>query len=222
MQVPPQWAFVMQPVCATKTLRTHHHELLLRNLEDLSGHIAVLVHAEENGFIPIVDFYALTSAIELLERDPGRRLSVNISSLTVETLCDEFMSRIICESTVTARLTVELTETRKPDMAKTVLFRNLLEKRNIGFSIDDYGPGCSLGIDEIRLLRPDEVKLSAAALAAAMSGDTSWIERALTIGARVVAECIDTQEKLAFVREIGVGLVQGYIIHHSELTGAST
>lgn len=210
----------MQPVCVTKTLRTHHHELLLRNLEDLSGHGAVLVHAEENGFIPIVDFYALTSAIELLERDPAKRLSINISSFTVESHGDEFMARILCGSAVASRLTVELTETRKPDVAKTMLFRDQLEKRGICFSIDDYGPGYGLSIAEIRSLRPDEVKLSAAALATAMSGDTSWIDRALAIGALVVAECIDTQEKLAFVREIGVGLVQGYIIHHSEPSGA--
>lgn len=214
MQNPPRWAFVMQPVCVTKTLRTHHHELLLRNLEDLSGHGPVLVHAEENGFIPIVDFYALTSAIESLERDPEKRLSVNISSFTVENLGNEFLDRIVCDSVVSSRLTVELTETRKPDMARTILFREQLEKRNICFSIDDYGPGYGIGIDDIRSLRPDEVKLSAAALAAAMAGDTSWVEQALKIGVRVVAECIDTQEKLAFVREIGITLVQGYIIHH--------
>lgn len=209
----PSWAFVMQPICVAQNLETHHHELLLRNLEDLAFHGEVIQHAERNGFISIVDFYAASSAIESLERDPLLHLSVNVSSHTVETLGAEYVERIPVTPSICSRLSVELTETRAPEVAAVVAFRGRLMDRGIGFSIDDFGPDYPLDLTQVRNLRPDEIKLSGAALAHAMAGDCSFIDQVMSLGCRVVAECIDTPAKLEFVRNHGIDLVQGYIIH---------
>lgn len=204
----------MQPICVARSLETHHHELLLRNLEDLSSHGEAIQHAERNGFIPIVDFYAASSAIESLERNPLLHLSVNVSSHTVETLGSEYVERIPDTPSICSRLSVELTETRAPEMAAVVAFRGCLMDRGIGFSIDDFGPDYPLDLTQVGALQPDEIKLSGAALAHAMAGDFTFFEQVMSLGCRVVAECIDTPEKLEFVRNHGIDLVQGFIIHH--------
>lgn len=203
----------MQPVCEARSLETHHHELLLRNLEDLASHGRTIHHAERNGFIQIVDYYAASSAIESLKQDPLLRLSVNVSSHTVEALGAEYVERIPANPSICSRLSVELTETRAPQMASVLAFRGRLMDRGIGFSIDDFGPDYPLDLAQVRDLRPDEIKLSGVALALAMEGDFTFFEQVMTLGCRVVAECIDTPEKLEFVRDYGIALVQGYIIH---------
>lgn len=213
MCVPPSWAFVMQPVCDTATLRVHHHEMLFRNLDDLSGHGALLEHAEATGYIQVVDFYAMTVAIDALREDARLAVSVNVSSFTIEHMGAEFLQRIACSDDVARRLTVEMTETRHPDMASTLAFRDLLRRRGFAFSIDDFGPGCGLGTESLRALQPDEIKLSGCALRAAIDGNSRWLDVAMNSGVPVVAECIDSQEKLAFVRERGIHRVQGYIIY---------
>lgn len=212
--MPPVLEYVMQPICESRSLKIHHHEMLLRNLDDISAHGALIEHAETNGFIPILDFFAATSAIRALDLDPALRVSVNISSYTVEHLADDFLSRIPFAPSIASRLTIEMTETRAPDMDKTRAFRERLAERGIGFSIDDFGPQCGMGYDEMMWLRPDEIKLSGCALTAAMAGNTRHIDQAISSNIRVVAECIDTPEKLEFVRQQDIALVQGYIIHH--------
>lgn len=204
----------MQPICEARTLKIHHYELLLRNIEDMSLHGKVIQDAESSGFIPLLDFFALTSAVESLQNSQTIRLSVNVSPVTIDTVADEFLARIPLDSCIASRLTVEMTETRVPDMDKARAFREKLGERGITFSIDDFGPAHSMNHGDIMALCPDEIKLSGSAVERAVRGDPTHIDLALATRATVVAECIDSTEKLEYVRKREVALVQGYIINH--------
>lgn len=208
------WQFVKQPICESRSLEIHHYELLLRNVDDFSAHGPVIEDAELKGFVPVIDFYALTSAIESLEKAELARLAINVSSHTIDHLAAEFLSRMPPGKQIISRLIVEMTETRNPNFEKTVSFRRQLAAIGAEFSIDDFGPGHGFSHAQILQLAPDEIKLSGAALDIAMSGDCEWIEMAQACGCRVVAECIDSAGKLSFVRKHDLDLVQGFIINH--------
>lgn len=213
MLISSPWAFVRQPVCETRTMRISRYEMLLRNLGDLSDHGRVLQHAETTGFIPLVDCYAASTALHLLEAEPTLMLSINVSAVTVDVLGSEFVTRLGAGLHTLPRLTIELTETVEPDMAKALAFREALRQYGITFSLDDFGPGYPIGLDEIRALRPDEIKLSGDALLAAINGDPTWLVQARAITPQVVAECIDTEAKRSFTNHHDIPLIQGYIVH---------
>lgn len=194
-------------------MRISRYEMLLRNLGDLSDHAPVLQNAESAGFIPLVDCYAASTALHLLEAEPALFLSVNVSAVTVDTFGAEFVARLGAGLHALPRLTIELTETVEPDMAKVLVFREALRQYGITFSLDDFGPGYPIGLDDIRALQPDEIKLSGDALLAAVDGDPTWLVQARAITPQVVAECIDSNAKRSFANHHDIPLIQGHIVH---------
>ena len=115
------------------------------------------------------------------------------------------------------RLLVELTETSEIDdlgAATTTLAQ--LRERGIKVCLDDFGAGAA-GFRYLQQLPVDFVKIDGAFVQAAEHGArgrgmvASMVELAASVGARTVAEMIETEEQATLMRELGVEHGQGWL-----------
>jgi EAL domain-containing protein (putative c-di-GMP-specific phosphodiesterase class I) len=149
------------------------------------------------------------------------RLCINIHGKTLSTDADFLadFSRITEEHDVPpARLTLEIVE--HSDSWATALFhRNLEALRQLGvsLSIDDFGIGYS-NLHRLLECRPDYCKIERY-FVAGCDRDPRRIDilRAVSqlahrFAARVIAEGVETAAELAVVNELGIELVQGFLL----------
>ena len=115
-------------------------------------------------------------------------------------------------------LELELTESRLlEDMERTKSVFNELRERGITIAIDDFGTGYA-SMTYLRELPIDSIKIdrSFVALATEHGYDSTVIEALLTIGRTlnlaVVAEGVETEEQLEYVRARGCDLAQGFLL----------
>ncbi len=210
-------AIVVQPIIHLASGRAHAFEALAR-FE--SGATSSPLHwfalAEEFGLRPELELACLEAALSLLDELPsGALLSVNLSG---SLLLDPRTLGLLAEPLDISRLIVELTEnTLVEDTPELRLAIQSLRKRGAHLAVDDMGAGYS-GLRQITTVEARYLKLDRSlitgidasperqALVAALVG---YAER---IGGSLVAEGIETATELAAVRELGVPLVQGYLL----------
>jgi len=151
---------------------------------------------------------------------PGLTLSVNISAKTLDnfTFVDRAVELCAFHHVSNTRLIFELTESST--MADPVASLDLLTRlRMKGFqlSIDDFGTGFSSMIQLVRLPF-SEIKVDKSFVMTAMSSQESRsvirsiVELGNSLGLKSVAEGVEDAETLAFLREVGCDLAQGYYI----------
>ncbi len=182
---------------------------------------AFIPDAEKAGLIGALDAWVLRRACAEAASWPGEaRVSVNISA-------DWFSSGDIAGLVVDAlarsglapgRLVLELTErtlVQHPEAARAGLMG--LRALGVRTSLDDFGTGySSLGylysfaFDEVKLDRSFVEGLSHNPRAEAVCRAVLDLGRAL--GMQVCAEGIETPPQLAFLREAGCNLLQGYLL----------
>jgi EAL domain-containing protein (putative c-di-GMP-specific phosphodiesterase class I) len=182
--------------------------------------------AERSSLILEIERWVLTRVCERLaewkrrEPDCARRIAVNISGrhLTEGDLLADIDAVLDMTGADPALLELELTETRLlEDMDRTKLVFNELRERGITIAIDDFGTGyssmtylCELPIDAIKIDR------SFVSQATELGYDATVIEALLTIGRTldlvVVAEGVETEEQLEYVRARGCNLAQGFLL----------
>jgi diguanylate cyclase len=146
--------------------------------------------------------------------------ALNISAPLL--LSDSFSAALLyvlqCADVPASSLIFEVTESAAisdPERAQAAL----LAYRELGISIsmDDYGTGQST-LSYFRTLPISEVKIDRSFVAAAHRdrGDAilvrSTVELAHELGLKVVAEGVEEQATLEFLRTIGCDLAQGYLI----------
>lgn len=156
------------------------------------------------------------------EHNRNRRLFVNLD--TDQILQEKLLMRLLEGTPHMTRLVLEWTE--KPS-GKAELERAagiLLELRaefGVNICVDDFGAGMD-GIRRLQLCKPDIVKIDGNLLHAARGHTpTQVLYRHIAnllkdAGAITVAEWIETPEDLAFARDAGVELGQGYRWPHAE------
>jgi EAL domain-containing protein (putative c-di-GMP-specific phosphodiesterase class I) len=115
-----------------------------------------------------------------------------------------------------ALLGIEVTERQLARRADDIA-TDLLELHGLGVSlaVDDFGTGYA-SLDYLRRFTFDEVKIDRSFVAGI--GDqtdeaviSSIIALAGSLGLTVVAEGVETQQQLEFLRELGCGVSQGYL-----------
>jgi diguanylate cyclase (GGDEF)-like protein len=208
---------VVQPIIHLASGRAHAFEALAR-FE--SGATSSPLHwfalAEEFGLRPELELACLEAALSLLEELPeDALLSVNLSG---SLLLDPRTLGLLAEPLDVSRLIVELTEnTLVEDTPELHLAVEGLRRRGAQLAVDDMGAGYS-GLRQITTVEARYLKLDRSlitgidsspgrqALVAALVG---YAER---IGGALVAEGIETEPELAAVRQLGVPLVQGYLL----------
>lgn len=211
-----------QPIIELTTGRISHYELLLRMEGDngliLPGQFIEI--AERFGLIRAIDRWVVRSAIRIAGERPQLRFTANLSA---KALTDSDLLRLIRQELQTHRvdpdrLVFEITETAAiSDLRQAIQFTAAVQDLGCGFALDDFGAGFTsfntlrtlpvtyLKIDGsfVRNLADDPVNQQ---LVASMS------EMARAMGKKTVAEFVETEGALNYLRKCGVDYAQGYYI----------
>lgn len=211
-----------QPVVhAGRPDRIAFQEGLLRVL-DSSGRV---IPAAE--FIPAVertelgrqlDCRALEMGLAMLAREPGLRLSVNMSARSIgyPPWMDTLRAGLSGDPTVGERLILEITESSAMVMPDTVqVFMADLQAQGIAFALDDFGAGYTA----FRYLRDfyfDIVKIDGQFIRNVHAdADNQVLTEALISIARhfemfTVAENVECAADADFLRAVGIDCMQGF------------
>jgi EAL domain-containing protein (putative c-di-GMP-specific phosphodiesterase class I) len=129
----------------------------------------------------------------------------------------EMMRKVIEETGIRpAKLEIELTETAiMDDMRNAIEVLHELHKLGVSLSIDDFGTGYS-SLSYLRQLPVQRIKIDRSFISEVHSADAAAaIARAVvtlgqSLGLEVVAEGVENEEQLNYLREINCDEAQGY------------
>ena len=218
----------IQPIMELATGNINHFEALLRlHPTDSSGTIApgVFIPAlEKAGQIHMLDRWVIKQSIELLSGHAWlAQLAVNLSG---RAFADPKLLPFIKEQLRTYevdpnRVIFEITETASvANINQTQRMIHQLRRLGCHFALDDFGTGfCSFHY--LRHLPADYLKLDGSYIKNIVDNDLdrtmvrSMNEIAHLLGKKTIAECVETDEILSYLKEIGVDYVQGHSIGHA-------
>ena len=224
-----QFFLVLQPIVDAVTLEPVGAEALLRwrrpGLGETLPHDFIPI-AERTGAILDLERWVLEQAVGLLREwriDPATarlQLTVNISGRHIvdgglSDLLEVLCRRARIDPTL---LHLEITETHLvADIARASAVVDDLREQGVKVAIDDFGTGYS-SMSYLHRLTVDTMKIDRVFIAGMTRNmlDRSIVELLLrlgdSLGMRVVAEGVDSEEKLEMLREMGCHLVQGFHI----------
>jgi FOG: EAL domain len=222
-----QFGLWFQPVLDTRTGSIHHYESLARFPELPSGRtpLETITLAEETGLIVNFDLAMVEKVVEWMSKNlytavQGKSIiAINISGRSVNSL--SFLASIdqIVKANpwINRRIVFEITEfTRMTDLRSANNFIQRL--RNDGFfvCIDGFGSGAA-HFSYLASLDVDMVKFDGAAIRDAMAAPKgraflrAVVDLCRELSVATVAEDIEEEAGLRFVRQCGVHYVQGYL-----------
>jgi diguanylate cyclase (GGDEF)-like protein len=180
--------------------------------------------AEEAGLIPSIGRWVLRTACRhvrewLDEGLPAVRVSVNVSprQLQGQNLLSEVLGALTASRIPPALLGIEITESSlmAEDLGVVETLR-AIHRTGVTLSVDDFGTGySSLGyllrfpLDALKLDRAFVQGVTDEADKRAITEAVLAMARGLEL--RVVAEGVETEEQLRFLRERGCPLAQGFL-----------
>jgi EAL domain-containing protein (putative c-di-GMP-specific phosphodiesterase class I) len=212
-----------QPVVHLVTRQVHHYEALLRPIFT-PGHPVqttqdFVTFAEAVGLSEELDWAVMQQAVIAVGDSPHVSVAVNVSGLSMQSV--PFRKRMLGllgpSGGVGGRLLVELTETADiQDVASAAESVAHLRAASVSVCIDDFGAG-SAAFRYLREFRVDYVKLDGAYVRGALHNARehgfllSMVELANFVGAKVIAETIETEPQAKLMREVGVEYGQGWL-----------
>ncbi|MDX1561989.1 MAG: EAL domain-containing protein [Gammaproteobacteria bacterium] len=217
-----------QPQMDMRTGRIVSAEALLRWNHPEDGIVlpdTFISIAEDAGFIPIIGRWVLANACEQLARwqDAGidlPRVSVNVSARQFRhhDFIDDIESCLLRQLADPSSLEVELTESVFiDDLNKAHRTLEQLKATGVYVSIDDFGTGYS-SLGYLKHLTFDAVKVDQS-FVHELPGDRkseaivhAVVAMCHTLKKHVVAEGIETDSQLQFLRKAGVDVGQGFRI----------
>lgn len=166
-----------------------------------------------------IDSMALKLGLDVLARDPGLRLSINMSARSIG--YPEWLATLErglrVDARIAERLILEITESSAMAVPELVVhFMQDMQERGICFALDDFGSGYT----SFRYLRDfyfDIVKIDGDFIRGlAENPDNQVMTQALVSIARhfdmfTVAECVENVEDARKAVELGVDCLQGYL-----------
>lgn len=205
-------------VCALEALvRWHHPE---KGMIPPGRFIGI---AEEVGLIqPLGDWVFWTACRKLAEFNElgfrGLRMAINISAMQLRNGNLPILAKGAIEAfgLEPSTLVFEITESvamHQPD--ETVRILDLLDDMGVGLAIDDFGTGYS-SLSYLRMFPIKSLKLDRSFVQEIGQGPDSavicdaTIGLAHNLGIKVVAEGVETEEQLNYLRSKGCDLVQGF------------
>jgi EAL domain-containing protein (putative c-di-GMP-specific phosphodiesterase class I)/ActR/RegA family two-component response regulator len=185
-----------------------------------------------DAFIPRVEALGLIDRLGLLVQQrglsefpqfsvPGQSLptlSVNVSASSLLDLGLPDTLGLLAEEhgVEPERIIVEVTESGFfKDLSKVLDVLARLRMKRFQISIDDFGTGYAM-MQQLRHIPATEIKIDQSFVRNMRGNDSDWIivektvELGHDMGMKVVAEGVETIDQLAFLREIGCDVVQGY------------
>ncbi|PTB22630.1 hypothetical protein C9I57_02350 [Trinickia symbiotica] len=212
-----------QPQVDLQTHRVTGVEALLRWHDAEHGSVSPATFipiAEENGLIaPIGEWVVQQACFQAQtwqESLPGLRMSVNLSPRQLargDIVC--IIQRALARAQLAPQLLeVEITEGALLN-AGSVELLEALRAMNVDIAIDDFGTGYS-SLSRLRRFRAERLKLDMSFVRGiGVHREDEVITRAIlslghALGFSVVAEGVETDLQLAFLRRHGCDVVQGY------------
>lgn len=228
-----------QPIVCLESRRVQGVEALVRWTHPTAGAIPasqIVALAEDSGLIVDLGVYVTTRAVEQMlawDRLTGRRdltLAVNVSALQVrEGSLVTWLDRLMVTSGFDPRrLELEFTETASlRGAAGGDRCFEALSARGFALTIDDFGTGYS-ALSRLERLPIGSVKIDRSfvhAIGTPRRGGT--IAEAIaamgrSLGLRVVAEGVETEEQCAFLASAGCHAAQGYLLGRPTSAGELT
>jgi len=181
--------------------------------------------AEEMGVINDIDFFVLEQAGRKLsqlvdEQGNGVGLSINVSP-RIFSAKDKSLSKwitLIKEISQTVNVTVEITErVLTQDSSKALRALTQLKDAGISIAIDDFGTGYS-SLSYLTKFPIDFIKIDRSFISniGINESDETLTETIIglanKLSMQVVAEGIETQEQLDFLKNLGCDYAQGYFL----------
>lgn len=208
---------VLQPIYDLVTDRVSHHEALLRITDDpfQKGHIELIQLGEKYGFIGHIDLAMVEQVLDTLRKQPRMIITVNLSPVTVRQFRAAMITFVKNHLDVATRLVFEITETSPiSNLDQLASFAWELRASGCKIALDDYGSvGGSINEAVVSHIRPDFLKLDGSVLKSALKGDRLLMESvnlAVKVGAHVVAEWVDSDEKIDYLKASGIRYAQGF------------
>ena len=213
-----------QPMVDTGTWRITGAEALIRWDHPELGSIPpadFIPFAEKSGLIVPIGEWVLRSACMQLKKwhdggFPRLTLAINVSARQFqEPEPAEMIVRILEETSLDPScLELELTESLLMANAEHVI-QSLGKLKDIGvkLAIDDFGTGFS-SLEYLSRLPLDILKIDQSFVRDASNQGTALISSIISLAdklrLRVIAEGVETEEQLTFLRELGCDNMQGY------------
>ena len=208
-------------------------ELLLRMQDEqdrLVPPTAFIPAAERYHLMGRIDRWVVERALRCLarlHRTPGAtapRFGINLSGMSLgdPAFSDFVLARFDEGGAPPERVCFEVTETAAiSHLGHAVRFIRRFRELGCRFALDDFGSGlCSFSY--LKALPVDYLKIDGAFVrgSARDAVDTAVIDAiqrlARAVGARTIAESVEGPETLERMRELGIDLAQGHLIHRPE------
>lgn len=180
--------------------------------------------AEESGLVIRIDLLVLQAARDFVsalnsEFNESLHLSVNVSTRLLYMRDDSAQAWFqLIKSAGNVPMTVEITErVLVEDAARALQLLNELSSAGVSISIDDFGTGYS-GLNYLSRFPVHGLKIDRSFVEkiGRMKTEEALIETILLMASKlqlaVVAEGVETQEQLEFLRAADCDLVQGYFL----------
>ncbi len=217
-----------QPIYDARTLRPVGAEVLMRwcgaDGEWVSPAEFIPV-AEDSGLIVDIGAWQLKQVMKQLAdwsavADDGFYLSLNISAVQLarDNVANRLLEMLEAYGLGRDRVVVEITETTLMGVTPRVE-ENLavLEASGVRLSIDDFGTGYS-SLGYLRELDASYLKIDRSFIIGIGNRDSdeeivlAMLALAKSLGMKVVAEGVDSDEQLQFLRQNGCDLIQGFLL----------
>jgi len=201
------------------------YEALLRfrdGLDKPESRETMIRRWEDCGYIATVDVSVLKQASAALSMLHGSLLvSVNVSMVTLNSDRPRYLRHLDALGDRAKRLIVEVTNTAsQSDPTVLLKFARECAARNVRLALDDFVPDRPKAMETVlQLVRPRLIKLDRKAVSVAFQtvqdgNIRELVEAADAVKARVVAQGIDSQEKLDWAFGLGVRYFQGFLVGH--------
>lgn len=221
-----------QPIVHAKNpLKPAFYEGLIRIMDDTRDIIPAkdfitIVESLETG--RVIDCLALELGLNALAECPTLRLSINMSARSIgyPRWMETLEKGLAMDGTIAERLILEITEDSAMMMPELVkVFMSNLHKRGISFALDDFGAGYT-AFRFLKQFHFDIVKIDGQFI---RDIDTDTDNQVLTTALVAIAnqfdmlsiaECVETQEEMSFLQELGLDCLQGYLTGRPEIIPA--
>jgi len=182
--------------------------------------------AEQTGLIREIDLRVLDQACaetrawgDDLDEPPALAVNLSARHFGEAVVVRDVLATLERTGLDPARLCLELTESALMDDAEQALVAlEALHAHGVRFAIDDFGTGYS-SLMYLRRFPIAEIKIDRSFIAGLpddaedMAIVTSIVGLAAAVGARTIAEGVETPEQLSVLRDLGCDLGQGYYWH---------
>jgi PAS domain S-box-containing protein len=219
-----EFDIAFQPIIDVRTGAINHYEALarFRTGHTHRGPCAHITYAEGNGMIAEFDLAMATKVIEWLSRtalDEKTCIAVNVSGISVGCLSylDGLDALLNANRWARGRLMFEITESARMErLGPANTFIQRLRRNGYPVCIDDFGAGAA-DFQYLSRLEVDIVKLDGVAIRNARRDRKGKAFLKALVGlcreleVATIAEMVEDESGLTFVRECGVQYAQGHL-----------